>query len=579
MIDNMWVSASAIRNYLLGDPILDWLQTWPSKHQYQPDQLHSNYTPETDFNIFLQNKALAFEQNILRHFQKQFQIVQIASCPQDISEPNKARQTQVAIEQRAPIIYQAVLHEPTSQTFGAADFLVRVDVLNQLVTNATQAEAPSSTEYRVVDVKYTTLKFMRSGIIGNSTAMLVLKAQLYIYNRALSQILGSWPPAAYILGRSWKQENSYGLSCLERLGPVYNNEKAKNNTKLSKIVDEAVRWVRKVRQEGDQWDLYPQPSVIELYPNMGNQEDAPWRQSKKEIAKKLEELTLLWKVGLPIRNAALKKGLSRWSDEQVTPESLGFIPDSSQSDILADILYVNRDPKAPVIQPETISANQDVWRTTPELEFYVDFETVSDLNDDFGTFPLRNGQAMIFMIGCGHMYQGHWYFHCFIADQLELTCEKNIIEQWLDHMQQTKAALAPDKEEVLIYHWSPAEVSTYENAYKSAQDRHPNIYWPTLRWFDFLQEVIRQEPVTIKGAFSFGLKAIAKAMYKHGLIHTNWADGPTDGLGAMVAAWNAHNNRQGRKLGQMQLIQDIQKYNEVDCKVMMEIIQYLRENH
>ncbi len=43
--------------------------------------------------------------------------------------------------------------------------------------------------------------------------------------------------------------------------------------------------------------------------------------------------------------------------------------------------------------------------------------------------------------------------------------------------------------------------------------------------------------MTVRGAFDFGLKSIAKAMHAAGLIETTWGDGPTDGLGAMVGAW------------------------------------------
>jgi len=52
-----------------------------------------------------------------------------------------------------------------------------------------------------------------------------------------------------------------------------------------------------------------------------------------------------------------------------------------------------------------------------------------------------------------------------------------------------------------------------------------------------LERVIRAEPVAVTGAFNFGLKSIAKAMHAAGFISTIWADGPTDGLGAMVATW------------------------------------------
>ena len=85
----------------------------------------------------------------------------------------------------------------------------------------------------------------------------------------------------------------------------------------------------------------------------------------------------------------------------------------------------------------------------------------------------------------------------------------------------------------------------------------------------------------MRGAHAFGLKAVAQALNSHGLIGTKWESGPTDGLGAMVGAWKCAAECRIRHLplDQHPLMLEIQKYNEVDCKVMMEILYYLRAHH
>jgi hypothetical protein len=77
----------------------------------------------------------------------------------------------------------------------------------------------------------------------------------------------------------------------------------------------------------------------------------------------------------------------------------------------------------------------------------------------------------------------------------------------------------------------------------------------------------------------FGLKAVAQAMHRHGLIETLWEDGPADGLGAMVGAWHCADaaSQAACTLQDVPLMQDIIRYNEVDCKVMMEIVRHLRQ--
>ena len=74
--------------------------------------------------------------------------------------------------------------------------------------------------------------------------------------------------------------------------------------------------------------------------------------------------------------------------------------------------------------------------------------------------------------------------------------------------------------------------------------------------------------------------AIVQAMHKLRLTETKWKSGPVDGLGAMVGAlWCAGEaTKRGASLGELDLMQSIQDYNEVDCKVMMQIVRYLRRN-
>ncbi len=97
-------------------------------------------------------------------------------------------------------------------------------------------------------------------------------------------------------------------------------------------------------------------------------------------------------------------------------------------------------------------------------------------------------------------------------------------------------------------------------------------------WFDLLTEVVRKQPLLVRGAMGFGLKAIARAFHQHGLIATSWEDGPTDGLGAMVGAWwgDAEAAKRGCRLTDLDLMQEIQRYNEVDCRVMQEVLEHLR---
>jgi len=116
---------------------------------------------------------------------------------------------------------------------------------------------------------------------------------------------------------------------------------------------------------------------------------------------------------------------------------------AKQGPVLDALIEINRPNGKTVLSPSHVSAEEDTWRPVPSLEFYVDFETVSDLDDDFSNFPPKGGQPLIFMIGCGHIENGDWRFHCFTSDALTEPAEEAIIDTWLDHMKNVKQLLAP----------------------------------------------------------------------------------------------------------------------------------------
>jgi len=227
------------------------------------------------------------------------------------------------------------------------------------------------------------------------------------------------------------------------------------------------------------------------------------------------------------------------------------------------------------------AANEPVWRSPAPVEFFADFETTNDVNDDFSTFPRRGGQPLIFMVGCGyHAGDGGWNFRVFTADRLKETEEARILAEWIECMHGVCAGLEHEFAESRIYHWSHAEVSTLQTAYNSAAARHGLPTWDDLPWVDLLTKVAKAQPIGVRGAFGYGLKAITNAMNAHGLIRTAWGDGPSDGLGAMVGAWwcDAEAQRVRGSMRSFELMQRIEAYNRVDVEAMRDVLAWLRTN-
>ncbi|MCP4504659.1 MAG: hypothetical protein GY822_32545, partial [Deltaproteobacteria bacterium] len=338
-------------------------------------------------------------------------------------------QTQATLELMhagVPVIAQGCVSHQASKTYGYPDLIVRSDVLAKLFPEQASDEdvdvdaknLNGRGHYRIVDIKFTTLKLSVKGRALNSGSAPAYRSQLFIYNRALGEMQGIEPKQAFLMGRGYEQksgtEKGRGDSAFDRLAIVDMFDNPKKGPSLEEATNAAVDWARLVQAEGANWSVSPKPSVDELYPNMCNTQDAPWHGAKKSIAKAVGELTQLWQVGVAKRNAAHERGIH--SIDAVTSAFDVDIKGEKQAPVLDAVLEVNRQEK-PVL-PMHIQSGLEYWAQPREVEFYVDFETVSDLDDDFSKLPQKNGQPLIFMIGCGHIRKGEWVFQEFTVDEL-----------------------------------------------------------------------------------------------------------------------------------------------------------------
>ena len=78
--------------------------------------------------------------------------------------------------------------------------------------------------------------------------------------------------------------------------------------------------------------------------------------------------------------------------------------------------------------------------------------------------------------------------------------------------------------------------------------------------------------ILIKNCFNYSLKSVAYNLYNLNLIETFWNEDISNGLDAMFVAWQEYNKNNKNN----EVIQNIIKYNEVDCKVLYEILNLLK---
>ena len=577
-----WVAAVDIRNWCRGDQLADWLTEYTQLHGLPRDDQLAGYDDAFDLGRFLMRQGRLFERALLADLGSRWEVVRITTRPDEARSLDAALATWEAMRQGVPIIASGVLRDPQLRLFGVADLLVRSDVLSELCPDAYASdplELPviglsHGRHYRVVDVKFRTLELLKSGEL--STSDVETLTQIWIYNEALGRLQGYTPPTAFVAGRAWRQGDERGDRCWERLGRVRHDTVLRGRgIDLREAVQLAAAWVRRVRTEGAEWRVLPVPSIPELWPNMKT-DDGTWHEAKRRIADTLSELTVLPRVGVAERLRAHAAGITRWDDPRLDSRVLGL---SAKDGAIVDaVLAVNRDGGAPVRPARVRGAT---WRVPARIEAYVDFEFMQDLADDFSTFPRKGGQALIFQIGSGTYDEGRWVFHQFTVSELTLEAEARMIDEWLAQLRALCDDAGCSLSEARLVHWSVAEQSNFEKAYDNARARHPERDWPSLPWFDLLNEVVRVDPLVVRGAFSFSLKSIARAMRAGGAIATDWGEGLADGAGAMAGAWNAavEAKREGIELGQTATMLEIARYNEVDCRVMAEILEHLRRDH
>lgn len=587
------VSASSTRNYLLNDTLADWLKEYNiTSLNDVPKSKTTNSTGKVRYKC--QNSVLEyifeqgnnFESDIIYYLSKNYNLEQVADTNNlkfQVREYEMYLKTLEKMNRGVDLIYQGVLWDLDNKTFGCPDLLVRSDKI-PVIFNSDLIEPEEVNKkakylngnyhYRVIDVKKSVLTFNADGkTLRNEKSIPAYKGQICVYNNALKYMTGYLAPKGYILGTQWKYtskgQDYYGGNCLKKLGIIdYANrdfhyyEKTKN----------ACLWLKRLREEGHKWKIYPKPSIPELYPNMINQREDGYLRLKKELAEKISEITNVWMCGVIQRNNAFSNKIYSWRDQDCTSDILfgKAKKKSKRREIVDKILNINRS-KLEIISPKRIQFDEFKWKTEEDncVDFFIDFETLnSNMNDVNLLSNNFDSEQKVFLVGIGYMDQNkNWEFKYFLAEDTSLKSEKKVFDDFWNFVNK-KCGTKKSK----FYHWTGAEPISYRKLLK----RHNNI-WPEINFVD-LYKIFYKEPVVINGALSFSLKSVARALYKHDLIETCWNDSNPcqNGFFAMILATRAYKKSSKSR---SPIFDDIIKYNEIDCKVLWEILVYLRENH
>jgi hypothetical protein len=199
-------------------------------------------------------------------------------------------------------------------------------------------------------------------------------------------------------------------------------------------------------------------------------------------------------------------------------------------------------------------------------------ESVNDQDDDFNELPDRGGTPMVFMITWGWLDRaGEWQSRQLIARDLSPSAETDMKAAWQAELTQLADSNGVRPEDIRLIHWGPLH--------------HLDNYPPPLAGegrvgapFDLLQNLIHKEPVAVRGAFSFGMAEIARALHSLGLIDTVLPAVPLGTLEAMAGAWSSAHEAKRLEVGleETDSMQLIGRFSSAACRSMMEILTLLR---
>lgn len=532
------ISATKLRNYFINDPILDWLKLYGEQKGYKKDLSENSYF---EFNM---NRGNDFEKIIIESMKNQyFTFINVGEnysefCQEGIDD------TINHMKEGKHIIYQGYLADENLQIYGIPDLLIRSDVLAQLFDNIPPIIQPTSKDfswsYFAVDIKCSTIKIGKTNKILSKRPY---KAQLFIYNQILdnlffieSQTKSFSQPMAFILARRVCTTNGT-FSGQKILGEINFNEEL-----YGEEVDKALEWVTNVIECGSNWDI-ENPHRNELKPNMKNRNDYPWHQAKIEIAKKQKDLTQIWHVSSSIRNQVNTYG------DEITE----YFSDDNKKIIISKMVDFNKNNDYSLLNLSKLNDKN-------LLNFYVDFEYINGCDLSFN----HDTRTHLYMIGIGYIENNNWKYEVFIPESLTVRDEKLNIQKWLFFMKNTIKRL--NYENYQCIHWTNAEPALFSKLKNEWKIR--NI----INWID-LQPILKNGHIVFDDMYNFSLKTVVRAMNKKGYIDTIWEDNIVDGLGANMVIIRGYQTK--KKLTEYAGISDIIAYNEVDCKSMYQIYNFL----
>ena len=555
-----WMPATQVRPLIFDDPGVVWLKHYGSEHGLYPEEP----TPY-DFLNFIFKKGRQFQDKWVEKLATNS--VRVCKEAYEVNSADKVKQTFDLMKKQTPLILEPALWWAPEKIHGVPDLIIHTSWLleksNTLIDEIEKQkilnwlkEADADGCYIVFDVKFTTKLEERSKAVDLES----YATQVRIYTYMLGHIQGIMPESCYLITRDG----------------IFNPLMIPATSTLNEPLDADLAELRDnfidIKLNGDNY-LPWRDNIVAINIHI---DDDLWKNAKKTIAwEKIpgRDSGLLYQIG-PYAKQTLA-GLGYPSLDSMLNEEPENIPFESCSGLgpkkskrIRAVLEANRK-NSPVLHHGFVIPDQ------VEYEFFVDFEYFTNLNVDFDIqWPTLEGCEMIFMIGAGWIEDGQWNFKTFTAKKENQQEELKIFEEFLDFLKKKSNNIDFDTGRVILYHWSNAEVWQT----RKVIERHnlPKTHLLNkLPWND-LQKSFLDGPLCVPGIWDYGLKNVAKALGDYNPEYDlYWPGELGEGLRAMVMGWKAYEDKNPLDTKEISIITE---YLEADCRALLNVLRWLRDN-
>jgi len=631
------ISATRISNSIKNDKLLDYLDILDanglevsknltvvkkrsrSTNYYSGDEqteTQVNKKKKTSFDYIVESGYL-FEYNIINEIKQMMKNNNQENKLIEINENdiylNAMKTIQIIKRNFHSIILGSVVINTNNNTWGKPDLIVKGCWLNKYIVK--NIVGLNNNKWYIIDIKSSTIQLINGGEdISSKLLYSVYKSQVYIYTQALNQSLKDYGifndvEIGFILGKKYKyvlNKNQIVKNSFDNLAVInFNKEKVKG-VYWNKIIDSSINWLRELKTNWKDFTLNP-INRDELYPNMKSKYDKNWSCVKKNIATYNKEITLLWHCGIFNKEKAWKMGIKSYMDPKLTPEILGFDKSTTKYTIVDCMLKLLHNEKSNYI----LDSQNNImdWQNKVEWEFFVDFETYNydDLVwDEANEWDnIYTGNQKIYMCGISWIDSNtlqltHKSFVIKYPNlqnlkkefeklsKLDETGEK-ILVKWDDYIECVDEldlikkivnfvnSFKPNNmtkteffKQTRLIHWSGIEPILFNNKITEYQLDCEEY---KLNWYDLLKVFKHpQYPIIIKECFGFGLKTVVKKLNDMGYIDIVWPE-LDDGLLSSFIARDIYYSKSEKPNKQMY---ELIKYNWIDCKAMLVLIQWMR---